>query len=368
MPSRRELVAEILVGLAFPTYQLVQSIVSGQSPTYVVLTTLGVAALSMFILAQWEQVRQAFRRRSLAGKELMDTIDVWLRENGFGRQPYTMPGYSHAIVATYGGFTTYVGVEEQRNVLAIAATRAENQDDTATINQMEAGDWVDLKFELEQELAKFGVYYQARDIPYSITIWIPVPVDETLNEARMIERIDFLRRADALVGLIAGRRMTASLFTQTVRPNIPDVWQGSESIVAHPITGKPAIVIDSLTLSRFGQDQGSVDLRALNFGSPGLGAWTIDVVYDAAVASPTACSAKLGGVCNPGFEPNKIRVTGAIGSGVIGNSILATIQFKWVKEGVSPLSLAVEVLADATFGNPKDISPDVWNGSIVCTP
>ena len=129
----------------------------------------------------------------------------------------------------------------------------------------------------------------------------------------------------------------------------------SESISVSRITNAPGA-------------SGTVDLSALGIGSSGLGAWEIGIVYDPALVTPTSCSPQQGGVCNLSFTSNQVRVVGASGSGLTGDTTLANITFQCgSSEGTSPLTLVVAVLADATPGGPLPISADIANGSVTCT-
>jgi hypothetical protein len=116
--------------------------------------------------------------------------------------------------------------------------------------------------------------------------------------------------------------------------------------------------------------QGTVSLQALNMTAPGLGAWSMNIVYDPAivqlVAQPTGCAPQSGSVCNPAFAANTIRVTGATASGLIGNTTLATFTFRCVSVGTSALTVTVDTLADATTGTPHDIVAATSNGSVSC--
>lgn len=110
----------------------------------------------------------------------------------------------------------------------------------------------------------------------------------------------------------------------------------------------------------------SVDLSA-NVGGIGLGAWTVDISYDSDVVSVGSCSPAQGGVCNPNFAAETVRITGASASGLVGDTTLGTITFRCGSdEGDSPLGLSVEVFADATIGAPADIDETVSEGSITC--
>jgi hypothetical protein len=113
---------------------------------------------------------------------------------------------------------------------------------------------------------------------------------------------------------------------------------------------------------------GTVELRSDVGDDPFLGAWTIDISYDPAVVTPTDCDAEEGGVCNPAFTEDSIRVTGASANGVEGDTLLATIELECADdEATTDLTLAVDVFADATIGDPQDIEPTtVVDGSFAC--
>ena len=113
--------------------------------------------------------------------------------------------------------------------------------------------------------------------------------------------------------------------------------------------------------------EGSVDLEATGIGDPGLGAWTLDITYDPDVVSVASCSPQQGGVCNPAFADDMIRVTGASATGLEGDTTLATITFECGDdEASSDLDISINVLADATIGDPQTIDATTSDGSIDC--
>ncbi len=114
-------------------------------------------------------------------------------------------------------------------------------------------------------------------------------------------------------------------------------------------------------------DEATVDLTA-DVPSPGLGAWTIDITYDAGAVSVVGCTAgDVNSICNDAFASDTIRVTGASAMGAEGASVLSSITFACGSaEGESALTLSVEVFADATIGDPTDITETASNGSITC--
>lgn len=124
--------------------------------------------------------------------------------------------------------------------------------------------------------------------------------------------------------------------------------------------------VGSLSLDLNGS--GAVTVRAGDFPEPGLGAWSIDMSYDAAIVSVDGCAptAQAGGICNPDFRPDGIRIVGASAGGLVGSTGLAVVSISCVSAGTSPLTLSINILADATFGNPESITASVRNGEITC--
>jgi len=125
------------------------------------------------------------------------------------------------------------------------------------------------------------------------------------------------------------------------------------------------ITIDSGMMTP-GQE-GAIYVDALGIPEPGLGAWTVDISYDPAVATAVACLPDHGGVCNPAFDAGVIRVTGASAMGVVGDNSLVAITFRCDVEGTSALSLDVPLLVDATIGAPQAIDAIVQGGTLTCT-
>jgi len=130
----------------------------------------------------------------------------------------------------------------------------------------------------------------------------------------------------------------------------------------------PVVKVGSLSLD-VGQ-QGSVEVSLLNIIPPGLCCWQIDVGYNPDVLSVVQCHALLttvATVCIPVSEENAVRVAGASPVGLLGDLALAMITFDCIMAGSSPLTLDVEVVADATVGNPQPIDVEIRNGTITCT-
>ena len=113
---------------------------------------------------------------------------------------------------------------------------------------------------------------------------------------------------------------------------------------------------------------GDVTVDVLDVGGVGLGAWTIDIEYDSDLLTASDCEAEQGGVCNPEFTDNSVRVTGASAGGLSGDKVLGSITFDCNGEGESDLTISLSVFADATIGDPQDIIPtaSVSNGTFTC--
>jgi hypothetical protein len=125
------------------------------------------------------------------------------------------------------------------------------------------------------------------------------------------------------------------------------------------------IVIDSASAAV--DELAVVNVDSLNIPEPGLGAWTIDVTYDPTVVSAVACIPENGSVCNPAFDDDTVRITGASAGGVVGDATLSALSFNCDVEGTSPLTLDVPLLVDATIGAPQDVTAGTQNGAITCT-
>jgi hypothetical protein len=101
---------------------------------------------------------------------------------------------------------------------------------------------------------------------------------------------------------------------------------------------------------------------------PGVGAWTLDVTYDPAVISAEECEPFHGGVCNPEFDSDTVRVTGAAVPGLFGDLELAQVRFRCLRAGSSSLTVSIDVLADGTVGGPRDFSDvtELRTGEVTC--
>ena len=118
--------------------------------------------------------------------------------------------------------------------------------------------------------------------------------------------------------------------------------------------------------------RGAVDIVA-GVDGEGLGAWTVDVVYDPIVVAAVGCLPHPAGVCSTDYDPDSIgagdtvRMTGASAGGLTGEPVLATIEFECAgAEGATDLEIIVSVFGDS-LDDPNDVfSLEVLDGSFTC--
>ena len=108
-------------------------------------------------------------------------------------------------------------------------------------------------------------------------------------------------------------------------------------------------------------------IQALGVGAPGLGAWTIEVSFDPAIVSATACEGTESSACNTQLDDHTIRLAGASAVGLQGDVTLMTLTFQCNAAGTSPLDVNIVLLADATIGNPLAIDAPAQDGSVTCS-
>jgi len=135
-------------------------------------------------------------------------------------------------------------------------------------------------------------------------------------------------------------------------------------VASHAFAGSSTLSIDQVT-ARSGESK-QARLEATDAGAPGLGAWQIEVDYDANVLTPTTCTAGLGGICNMNFAPGTVAIVGASANGLRGTVTLATLGFHCDREGASALAITAVEFSDATTGAPQPIAVNVQHGSVHC--
>lgn len=110
--------------------------------------------------------------------------------------------------------------------------------------------------------------------------------------------------------------------------------------------------------------EGPVELRAIG-GTQRVAAWTVDVGYDPAIVSVTACIAPEDGICDSESQDHVVRATGASVSGFAGDYTLATITFRCETPGRSSLSIQTSVFGSAIPEDPR-VNFQEQDGSIYC--
>ena len=135
-------------------------------------------------------------------------------------------------------------------------------------------------------------------------------------------------------------------------------------IAAHAFAGGGSLTIGNITLLQ--DEDAQFTLQATDTGSPGLGAWIVDIDYDPDVVTPSMCTPAQGGVCNVDYAPGTVRVVGASANGLRGVRTLATLRFACDGEDATALALTAVEFADATTGDPQPIDVNVQHGSINC--
>lgn len=114
-------------------------------------------------------------------------------------------------------------------------------------------------------------------------------------------------------------------------------------------------------------ESGEVVLSVLNFEAPGLGAWTVDVLYDTSLLTLTDCEAlQAASVCNPEFASDILRIVGATAAGLEGDTEIGRLAFQCNAAGEGTLALSIVTLADGTLGDPQLVAAHVEGGSITC--
>ena len=117
----------------------------------------------------------------------------------------------------------------------------------------------------------------------------------------------------------------------------------------------------------------TVPLEILGAPAPGVGAATVDIMYDPSVVDPTGWSGGPGfdmAQCSPDYErdgvnPDTVRCTAISAAGVSGDSLLADITFQCIGGGgrCSNLDVSVVTFTDPD-GNPISVTDE--DGQICC--
>lgn len=106
----------------------------------------------------------------------------------------------------------------------------------------------------------------------------------------------------------------------------------------------------------------------------GLGAWTIDLMFDPNAVTVESCiapqvSPSTLAVCNPAFAAGVVRVSGADPNGLRHETLLAQITFRCSEQDRrTTLTWTAPVMVDATVGDPQPFNSTGSYASIICIP
>ena len=112
-------------------------------------------------------------------------------------------------------------------------------------------------------------------------------------------------------------------------------------------------------------DEVTAVLEAVDIPEPGLGAWAVNVSYDASVVSLLDCEPRQGGICNLEYEDDTLRVTGASAGGLAGTATLAEIAFVCSRAGSTDLAVSLSIGGSFPVGDVPSF-PDPVSGAITC--
>ena len=97
-------------------------------------------------------------------------------------------------------------------------------------------EWSTLTYDMRLELSRFGAFHQLADEPFKVTFWTVLPVDDSLTAAKVMERFNFIARADELVQLLGQRTATTVLLTAPSAPTIGDLLKSTAEQAASSAT------------------------------------------------------------------------------------------------------------------------------------
>jgi len=137
-------------------------------------------------------------------------------------------------------------------------------------------------------------------------------------------------------------------------------------LASHAFAAGPGLMVNDQSADV--GDEATVSLWASGIGSPGLGAWSIDIAYDPLVLTPVSCTngSDQIAVCNPNFNSNSARISGASADGMMGDFSLGTVTFKCKATGSSALTIRNRDFMDATPADLQPINVTLDHGSIAC--
>ncbi len=137
----------------------------------------------------------------------------------------------------------------------------------------------------------------------------------------------------------------------TIRTRVLAALAVVASAIAMVATGAPARAdVDSITIGSAAVPPGAtvgVEIIAAAT-APGIGAWIVDVEYDADLLTLKECRPAEGvALCNPDYGDHAVRFVGAAAGGVKGSAVLGGLTFDaGATEGTANLRVSIIQLAD----------------------
>lgn len=117
--------------------------------------------------------------------------------------------------------------------------------------------------------------------------------------------------------------------------------------------GSSTVAVDS---------ESSIQLLMRDIEADPIGAWVIDITYDADIVYLVECFPLANSICETERGPNVFRVTGASATGLTEATPLADIVFRCSDQGESPLTLQLSI---GSTGMPIfDVTLE--DGSVTC--
>ncbi len=147
----------------------------------------------------------------MSDSELETTLIHSFRAAGYGiAPPAASAGFSFVIGATFADKTVWVLKPNATTQLTIATDRTDTE--STMKNSLADETWHQMIYEIALELGRFGAYVNFRFDPLTMTIYDNVSVDMHSRVSDVVDKANFVNRADTLAVLIAGKHTAASRF------------------------------------------------------------------------------------------------------------------------------------------------------------
>lgn len=172
---------------------------------YVYLLCLGTVAISLFGINQTRNLLDAtatpLAQRS--DQEIERTLRDWAFKRGMGIEPDSTPDTVFSFITRdpQGRRVTIQKPRKDPTLLVMGTKLMFSPQDKAVFDKLPKQVQAKILRDMSVEMARLGIYYQVGD-PDSFTFYTEVSLDESMNEALLLDRILFIRRAVTLAQLI----------------------------------------------------------------------------------------------------------------------------------------------------------------------